>query len=156
VGDRYNIRTALSHYRYLAAFIENAVDAMQWYIDDYQISSEVRSITKSRMETMVFKAHMDKALETYRQLSQCDGNIRPYNVIVRKYIDPARGSDGRGKPFSNEQLADLFDCEVRTIQRDLREAYTRLSILFFGISGVEQEKTTDSCRNRVVVPGDIL
>lgn len=136
MGEKHNIKLALQHYRYLEAFIENAVDSMTWYIEDFQISSEVRAITQSRMETMVYKTHMDKALETYKQLCECDGNIRPYNVVMRKYVDPIKGSDGKGKWFSNEQLADLFDCDARTIQRDLKEAYHRLSILFFGISAL--------------------
>jgi len=53
VGEKHNIKLALQHYRYLEAFIENAIDSMTWYIEDFQISSEVRAITQSRMETMV-------------------------------------------------------------------------------------------------------
>ena len=156
MGEKHNIKIALKYYRYLEAFIENAVDAMTWYVGEYEISSEVRAITKSRMETMVYKAHMDKALETYRKLCECDGNIRPYNVVVRKYIDPAKGSDGSGKPFSNEQLADLFDCDIATIKRDLAKAEKRLSILFFGINGVFQETGAESCAKHALVPDDIL
>ncbi len=156
MSDRYNIKSALKHYRYLEAFIENAVDAMQWYIDDFKISSEVRSITQSRMQTMVYKAHMDKALEMFKELCEQDGTIRQYNLIVRKYIDPAGGSDGRGKPYTNDQLADRFDCELRTIYRDLDKAYQKLSVLFFGINGIQQHKVTLSCQNRVIVPDDIL
>lgn len=140
---KYNIREALRHYRYLAAFIENAVDAMDWYMDDYKISSQIRAITESRMETMVYKGHMDKALDVYRQLCEQEGNIRPYNVIVRKYIDPQGGADGRGKPYTNDQLADLFDCSCDTIYRDVRDGYCKLSILFFGINGVKSENTAE-------------
>lgn len=136
---KHNIREALRHYRYLAAFIENAVDAMDWYMDDYKISSQIRAITESRMETMVYKGHMDKALEIYRQLCDQAGNLRPYYVVMRKYVDPQGGSDGRGKPFTNEQLADLFECSRETICRDIRDGHVRLAILFFGINGVKPE-----------------
>lgn len=132
---RYNIKIALKHYRYLAAFIENAVDSMDWYIQDYKVSSQIRSITESRMETMVYKAHMDKALDTYKLLCEQENNTRPYNVIMRKFVDPLSGADGRGKPYTNEQLADLFDCSVETIKRDINRSYCKLRILFFGIHG---------------------
>ena len=137
---KYSIKEALRHYRYLAAFIANAVDAMDWYLEDYKVSSHIRSITESRMETMVYKAHMDKALKTYRRLCIEDGNERSYNVIMRKYIDPEGGSDGHGKPYTNAQLADLFNCSEDTIKRSLDRATSRLRILFFGIHGVLLEK----------------
>jgi hypothetical protein len=152
----YDIKQALRHYRYLAAFIENAVDAMDWYVDDYKVSSQIRAITESRLETMTYKAHMDRALETYKQLCQLEGNVRPYQVIVRKYVDPAGGSDGKGKPFTNEQLAEVFETSHDTIQRDLREACSRLRILFFGINGLEQEKHADLCVNHAVDTCEIM
>lgn len=136
-GEKYNIKIALNHYRYLEAFIENAVDAMTWYLEDFEISSEVRAITKSRTQTMVYKAHMDTALGVMKRLCEQDGTDRQYNLISRKHIDPAGGSDGRGKPFTNEQLADLFDCDTRTVYRDLDKAYQKLSVLFFGINGIQ-------------------
>jgi len=133
---RYNIKEALKHYRYLDAFIRNAVDAMDWYLEDYKVSSQIRAITESRLDTMTFKAHMDRALSTYKLLCEQDGNPRPYNIIMRKFVDPEGGADGHGKPFTNEQLADLFDCSEDTIKRDLSETYAKLRILFFGINGV--------------------
>ena len=133
---RYNIKEALRHYRYLEAFIRNAVDAMDWYLEDFKVSSQIRAITESRLDTMTFKAHMDRALSTYKLLCEQDGNVRPYNVIMRKFVDPEGGADGHGKPFTNDQLADLFDCNVKTIKSDVAAGYARLSILFFGINGV--------------------
>jgi len=141
---RHDVKIALKHYRYLKAFCENAVDSMDWYIADYQISSQIRAITQSRMDTLTLMAHMVKALDTYGALCRMDGNERPYNVIVRKYVDPAGGSDGRGRPFTNEQLADMFDCSVETIYRDIRDGYDRISILFFGINGLKSEKQSTS------------
>jgi len=139
---KYDIKEALKHYRYLAAFIANAVDAMDWYIDGYKISSQIRAITESRLDTMTYLAHMDRALETYSALCEIEGNPRPYNVIMRKYVDPAGGADGHGRPFTNDQLADLFDCSVETIKRDIVAGYKHISILFFGIHGVQPEKVS--------------
>ncbi len=80
---------------------------------------------------------MDKPLKTYKQLCEQDGNERPYNVIMRKYGDPGKGADGRGKPYTNEQLANLFDCSIETIKRDIRSSYSKLAILFFGVNGTD-------------------
>ena len=138
---KYDIKIALRHYRYLAAFIENAVDAMDWYLEDYKISSQIRTITESRLETMTYKAHMDRALETYGQLCQLEGNARPYQVIMRKYVDPLGGSNGKGKPFTNDELAEGFKVSTNTIDRDIGTSYSRLRILFFGIHGIKPENT---------------
>jgi len=137
---KYDIKEALKHYRYLAAFVANAVDAMDWYIDGYKISSQIRAITESRLDTMTYMGHMDRALETYKQLCEQEGSIRPYNVIMRKYVDPEGGANGHGKPYTNEQLADLFDCNIKTIKSDIADGYAKLAILFFGIGGIERKK----------------
>lgn len=105
--EKHNINEALKYYRYYAAFCENAIDAMEWYLDDYRITSQAKSITESRLLSLQLKAHMDKALDTYRELCDNGSCIRKYNIIMRKFIDPQGGADGRGKPFTNEQLADI-------------------------------------------------
>jgi hypothetical protein len=132
MADYHNINDALKYYRFYNAFCENAIDAMEWYLEDYRISSQARSITESRLLTLTFKAHMDKALEAYRLLCGESKCCRKYEIIMRKYINPSGGADGRGKPYTNEELADLFECSVDTIQRDLRQAKRELKILFFG------------------------
>lgn len=142
MNAKHDVKLALKHYRYLKAFCENAVDSMEWYIMDYPISSQIRAITKSRLDTLNLMAHMDRALNVYGRLCRQEGNERPFNVIMRKYVDPQGGADGRGKPYTNEQLADLFDCSRETICRDIRDSYERLSILFFGVNGFEPEKVS--------------
>jgi len=129
---KHNINEALKYYRYYSAFCENAVDAMEWYLGDITIKSFAKSITESRCLTLTYKTHMDRALEAYKKLCIQEKNIRKYNIIMRKYIDPPEGCDGKGKPFSNEHLADLFDCSAETIKRDVSKAKSELKILFFG------------------------
>lgn len=138
---KFNIKVALRYYRYLRAFCENAVDSIDWYINGQEIPAHVKAIAKSRTETLTILAHMDRAIDTYRELCEQEGEIRAYQVILKKYVDPKEGSDGRGKPFTNEELAFIFQVNKRTIERDIRQAYTKLSILFFGISGIESKPT---------------
>jgi len=135
--ELHDIKLALKHYRYLKAFCENAIDAMEWYIGDCNIPVEIFSICESRVKTLTFMAHMDKAIETFQKLCIIDGKERTSNVVLRKYIDPKDGSNGKGKPYTNEQLADLFDCDISTIKRDISEGYDKLSILFFGMNGIK-------------------
>jgi len=138
---KYDIKLALRHYRYLAAFIANAIDSMDWYLQDgYKVSTHIQSLMQSRADTVTIMAHMDKALETYKGLCQQEGDTRPYDVIMRKYVDPLGGSDGHGRPYTNEHLADLFSVSTDTIKRDLCRSYCRLRILFFGINGLEPKK----------------
>lgn len=151
--EKYNINEALKYYRYYAAFCENAIDAMEWYLDDFKVSSQVKAITESRLLTLTIKAHMDKAIDTHRDLCEIEGDVRKHNIIRRKYIDPQGGADGRGRPFTNEQLADLFDCSIDTVLRDIKKAKKEIEILFFGFL---PEKAAESCGNHAMDAHDIL
>lgn len=138
---RFNVKVALKYYRYLRAFCENAVDSIDWYINGQEIPANVQAIAKNRTETLTILEHIDRAIETYHELCEQEGETRPYEVIVRKYIDPKEGADGKGKPFTNEELAFIFEVNKRTIERDIKAANTKLSILFFGISGIKNKPT---------------
>jgi len=133
---RFDIKTALKFYRYLKAFCDNAVDSVDWYIGGQKIPTYIAAIAQSRAETFTILTHIDSALNTFYRLCEASGEERKANIIKRKFVDPLGGSDGRGKPFSNEALAELFDVDERTIQRDISDAYKKLSILFFGANGV--------------------
>lgn len=130
--ELHNINDALKYYRYYAAFCSNAIDVMEWYIDGCKINSWAKSITESRALTLTFLAHMKKALETYEQLCMEDGKIRRCDIIKMKYVNPEGGSDGKGRPYTDEQLAVIFGCSDDTIKRDLKEGKKCLGILFFG------------------------
>lgn len=150
--EKYSIKEALEHYRYLTAFVANAIDAMEWYICGSRISSEFRSITQSRMLTITMLAHMDKALDAYRQLCELEGDTRPYQLVMRKYVTPAIGAEN-GRPYSNEALAMEFGISDDTVGRDLKEARRKLKILFFGLPAIH---TAESCGKSAVDVHDIL
>lgn len=137
---KYNVHIALRYYRYLNAFVLNAVDSMEFYISDRKIPASVKSIADSRAETLVIITHIRTAIETYRELCKADGNEDKAKVIIYKFIDPDTGADGRGKPFTNEQLAEHFNRDIKTISAWLSEGYKKIGILLFGIHAFE--KTT--------------
>lgn len=133
---RYDVKVALKYYRYLQAYCEHAIDAMDWYLGSYKMPTEIESIKSSRADTLTFLAHMQKAIEIYREMCEIDGCQRRATVIIRKFIDPAGGSDGKGKPYTNDELAKLLNCDIKTIKNDIRDGYYKLAVLFFGIHGL--------------------
>ena len=132
----HDISTALGHYRGLASFCESAVDAMDWYMDEFTISSQIRAVTIARTDTFTIKAHMDKMLEQYRKICEFRNEHRKYNIIRYKYLEMPGKGENKLLPFSNDQLADVFDCSVQTIQREIKCAKAELKIYFFGVDRI--------------------
>lgn len=125
-----NIDELLKNYRLYAAYCANAVDAMDWYVDGAVYSSEVRAIRDSRFESLLIKAHIDTMLKVYKTQCRHEKQERRYNIINRKYLEPYHEG---GRLYTNEQLADLFDCDVSTVVREIRRAKQALKVLMFGV-----------------------
>lgn len=136
---KYNVRIALKYYRFLNAFVSNAVDSMDFYISDNRIPASVKAIAESRAETMVILTHINTAIETYRMICKADNCEEKAKVIIYKFIDPPSGCDGYGKPYSNEELAELFNRNTKTINAWIREGYEKISILLFGFNALKNK-----------------
>lgn len=156
----HNVNVALRYYRYLRAFCENAVDTIDWYVNDRKMPTYIEAIAKTRLETMTILTHINQAMETYKALCEAEGSIRPALVLEKKFMEPLGGSDGRGKPYTNMELAELFKVDRRTIDRDIRAGKTKMSILLFGIYGLNHElrfnNTSELCSNDDVDRHEIL
>ena len=124
---KYNVVKALENYRELKAYVKHAIGAMDWYMGEYTISSQVRSIINSRADTMTIMSHIDRALAIFKAECEAKGSIRLYNMVQRKYIDPGH--------LTYAKLADLFDCSPKTAKRDIRMSLMKIKAHFFGISG---------------------
>ena len=93
---------------------------------------EILSIKEKSIRTKMIIDHVDTMLEVYKR--QCEHNgdseeARRYRVIKAMYIDE--------KPKTAAQIAEDEFVAERTIFRDRDIAFKRLSILFFGIDGVD-------------------
>jgi hypothetical protein len=136
---RSNIKLALLNYRDLCAFIESAVDEIDYNFNVAgSVSAKSEAITIAHLNTTVYKGHIDNTLKRYGELCELDKNTRPYKVIMRKYIEPICGDTKSANPVSNDALAKHFGVSEDTIKRDIKKAFPRLRVIFFGERGLKQ------------------
>ena len=135
----HNIGDALDNYRGLTAFCESAIDEIVWNINGVEIPTRLFCNAERKLTTIDIKAHIDAELEKYKDVCELRGEERKYNIIEAKYIRmPGKGKEN--KPFTNEQLADHFDCSVPTIQRDIFQAKKELKVYLFGVDRINISK----------------
>jgi hypothetical protein len=135
---RYNIKLALLNYRDLCAFLDSAVDGIDYTFNCGKVSARSEAIGIAHLNTGVYKAHIDNTLQTYKQLCELDGNTRPFDVVMRKFIEPICGDTKSASPVTNDAIAKHFGVSVDTIKRDIKKAFPRLRVIFFGELGLKQ------------------
>lgn len=93
---------------------------------------EVMSIKEKNARTKLIMNHVDTMLEVFKK--QCETSVndedyRLWDVISMLYI--------REEPYTVDEVAEEMHVTVSTVYRDCNKAYKRLSVLLFGIDGVE-------------------
>jgi hypothetical protein len=141
-----NTRLLLKHYKTLKAhnkiadssvnnvYEENAVDVLD---DIESIDNEeqyVQAISRTKIRTSIIVGHINKAVKYYEAICKSEGKNqeRRYKIIKYMYIDP-REDDSNS---NYEEVAEKFGLNIKTVGRDVRAAIEDLSILFFGIDGI--------------------
>jgi len=141
-----NTRLLLKHYRTLKAhnkiadssinsvYGENAVDVLDDIeaIDDEE--QYVQALGRTRIRTLIIIGHINKAMKYYKAICESEDNIkrRRYDIIKYAYINPIK--DDIVPAY--EEIAEHFKLNIKTVGRDVRLAIEDLSILFFGIDGI--------------------
>ena len=77
-------------------------------------------------------AHVDRMLEVYRKECETSSNEiiqRRWKVIQMMYLD-------REKKKSTKEIAEFYNMELSTIQKDAKEARNDLTVLFFGLDAM--------------------
>lgn len=145
----HNTKLLLRHYRTLNEHYKNAVfdvHSAQASDEDFaeimqamnsNISDEdlyVESIKQSVVRTKVIMAHVNKMLEIYKIM--CDksnraSDKRHWRVLEGLYLDDAGSTAGA--------LAEKEHIDKRTIYKDIDVCIADLTVLFFGIEGIEKD-----------------
>ena len=77
-------------------------------------------------------AHVDRMLEVYQRECETSSNEiiqRRWKVIQMMYLD-------REKKKSTKEIAEFYNMELSTIQKDAKEARNDLTVLFFGLDAM--------------------
>ncbi|AYM03585.1 hypothetical protein D8911_11545 [Levilactobacillus brevis] len=125
-----NTKELLKNYR----FLENHLDVALPKIDDdtplsqYELS--LISLLGYRARSKEMLVFVNQILERYKNLclEGTPEQRRRYLVIRELYIN--------GPGITRVKLAERFSCDEKTIRRDERRAIDELSVMIFGIDGL--------------------
>lgn len=133
-----NTKLLLKHYRSFVSHVEGArekVTAMD-YADAmeslYTNRLALESIKRSRQRTIVMVKFVQKMIGVYQAMCETSGQqeeLRRYHIIHAMYISE--------KKQTVEELAEFHKIEPRTVYNDVKNAVNTLSVLVFGVDGIE-------------------
>lgn len=140
-----NTRLLLQHYRSLNSHFANAVwddrDVQDEFIDIMELMSGSRysetvvvdTIKKSSEKTRIIMQHVNKMLGIYHkqcQNSKYAEDMRHWRVIKNLYLAPEK--------VSVDDIAESENINRRTVYKDIDAAVESLTMLLFGIDGIEK------------------
>ena len=143
----YNTKKLLENYTKLKDYAEKAVctidEAEQ--VDEsivnmdvlygFRIFDEDKTLHRQLKGINAVKfmlAHVDRMLEVYQRECETSSNEiiqRRWKVIRMMYLD-------REKKKSTKEIAEFYNMELSTIQKDAKEARNDLTVLFFGLDAM--------------------
>lgn len=144
----HNTKLLLRHYRHLNEHFKNAVfeteeatECDETFIDIMEMMSDKgydeeiyeKSILESSIRTKIIMTHVNRMLEIYGimcERSDREDDKRHYRVLRAMYID---------EPIVTAQIvAERENVDKRTVYRDIDAAIESLTLLLFGISGIDK------------------
>lgn len=144
----HNTKLLLRNYRHLNEHFKNAVfeteeaaECDETFIDIMEMMSgkgydeEIyeKSILESSIRTKIIMTHVNRMLEIYGimcERSDREDDKRHYRVLKAMYIDEP--------PVTAHTVAERENVDKRTVYRDIDAAIESLTLLLFGISGIDK------------------
>lgn len=144
----HNTKLLLRNYRHLNEHFKNAVfeteeaaECDETFIDIMEMMSgkgydeEIyeKSILESSIRTKIIMTHVNRMLEIYGimcERSDREDDKRHYRVLKAMYIDEP--------PATAHTVAERENVDKRTVYRDIDAAIESLTLLLFGISGIDK------------------
>ncbi|BBI32354.1 hypothetical protein [Cohnella abietis] len=108
--------------------IQEAETLNELHTEDYA----VESIKRSKKRTMVMTRFIQQMVGVYR--SMCESSGTPEDSRRYKIIDALYISDEK---MTAEQLAECHKIDLRTVYKDINNAAKALSVLVFGVDGIQ-------------------
>lgn len=138
-----NYRSFVEHCDNAKYLVENPIKKeiekdnlkVQLFDDFYNLQDDayiVASILKSKEKTRIILDHINLCLGFFQAKAIKTNNqemIRRYNVISDLYINET--------PMTYEEIAEIEHISQKTVNRDRKKAIEELSVLIFGIDGLD-------------------
>lgn len=104
---------------------EKSIWATITFGDDDEIINSIKVTTK---RTVAMVRYIDKALETLEFMYKQENNERDFNILKKRYMES----------WTISRLAEFYHSHERNVYKVLDSVTERLSILLFGIYGVDK------------------
>lgn len=137
----HNTKLLLKHYQELKLYTsktkekkaddklaqeDKKITATITFAEDEDIISSIKATTK---RTVAMIRYIDNALETLEFMYKQEKNERDFNILKKRYIEGC----------SIQTLAELYALNDRSIYKALDGVVDRLSVLLFGIYGIDKQ-----------------
>lgn len=135
-----NTKLLLKHFRSFVSHVEGANEKVKVTAHDYAEAMEslytqelaLESIKRSTQRTMVMVKFVQRMVSVYKAMCETSGqqeDLRRYRIIENMYISEEK--------MTAEEIAECEKIDVSTVYRNINEAAKTLSVLIFGVDGVE-------------------
>ena len=111
---------------------EELLEELDIDMDKEITDTQINSILKSKNKTAIMLKHIDTFLQYYEykcSLSSREDIQRRYKVIKYLFLEEDK--------MTQENVAELLNCNLKTIRNTKNIAVKELSVLFFGIDGIK-------------------
>ncbi|MCV2505557.1 hypothetical protein [Melissococcus plutonius] len=125
----HNTRLLLKNFDKLKAHVQTVADQLEEDKDTFWNHKylTLSALMQNRAKTVKIMHHVDICLNEYEKMCNETGG-RGYNLIEKKYF---------GRKMSDEAIAEYYNVDRTTINRQIKEAINELSILLYGIEALE-------------------
>lgn len=139
--NRYhNTELLLKNYLRLVDHKENAKERASDILDLEELDIDeviIQSIKRSRVRTVVMINQIETCVEILKARQEAKGQGEKYEVIFRLYMDEARRDIEWGERI--QMVAEELYCSEASIRRWKNEMVRELSVLLFGVDGLQLE-----------------
>lgn len=126
----HNTTLLLRYYHKLEAHTESVEEQLEADKDTFWNHRwlDLNMLMQNKAKTVKLMHHVDIALEIYKKecsLSKSYEESRRYQILERKYLWEKKQTD--------QEIADFFQKDRTTINRNCKEAIKDLSVILFGV-----------------------
>lgn len=136
-----NYRQLNEHFKNAVFEVEEAAECDETFYDIMDMMSSKgydeeiyeKSILESSVKTKIIMTHVNRMLDIYGimcEQSDREDDKRHYRVLKAMYIDDP--------PVTAQVIADRENVDKRTVYRDIDSAVESLTLLLFGICGIDK------------------
>ncbi|MGG5341146.1 hypothetical protein [Enterococcus sp. AZ192] len=125
----HNTRLLLKNFDKLKAHVQTVADQLEEDRDTFWNHKylTLSALMQNRAKTVKIMHHVDICLNEYEKMCKETGS-RGYKLIEKKYF---------GRKMSDEAIAEYYDVDRTTANRQIKDAINEFSILLYGVEALE-------------------